>query len=243
MAIRIHADAVLTLVDGFTGLALESAGAVITLDGMPFAPVRKPGGVLVFINTSPGEHVITLHQPHFQAEKVIFCADGVGTADLMVALMPDGTYPLPQNAVRIWGRMKLDNAPLANARVLYETTAKAWRMAQDEAAAGEEQVAVYAARDTQHLPMDFMFTGGEKERVRLLTTDGALEGPLKHGHKRGEALVPVRELKTDMDGSFYLCLPQPKRIAFYYERQGKWMSCQAEFCAGDNKEKEIIFEG
>ena len=79
--ITIHASAVCHVRDGYTGRAMEPSSLLCALDGAPVRPLGKPGGYLVLLDLSHGDHRLSLRCHGYQEEWVDFRV-GSGTREL-----------------------------------------------------------------------------------------------------------------------------------------------------------------
>ena len=111
--ITIHASAVCHVRDGYTGRAMEPSSLLCALDGMPVRPLGKPGGYLVLLNLSHGDHRLSLRCHGYQEEWVDFRV-GSGTRELEITMKPGAGYPFRGEITRLDLTVTRDGAPDAH---------------------------------------------------------------------------------------------------------------------------------
>lgn len=110
--IRIKADLVIELIDGFTGERTMQGNVFAKLDNDSYA--MKKDGCLVFVNKPSGLHKITVGGSVYQSREFeTEFDDGVKTVTVM--LMPSRSYKISCTATKLYGKAGCR----ASARFLY----------------------------------------------------------------------------------------------------------------------------
>lgn len=238
--IRMHADAVLSVRDGFTGRAVESGGLLCSLDGLPCRPVRKPGGGLVLVNLPEGPHSLTIACPGFQKEQVdLIAAPGV-THELYVALKPSDGYPFLGEVTRLFLTVVEKKRPAAG-RILWLSApgAPECKLAQTRAEPGDAELRLFwkGAAARLIVPGAFLLDDGDDTEIVTLQSlsgeTGVLAAPLVRGHGRGKLLLPAQQFRADGAGSISAVFHTAGPVAWYCPETGK--SGRIELAAGENR--------
>ena len=141
--IRLHVSAVCRIRDGYTGEPVEAASLLCTLDGLPVRPLAKPGGYLVLLDLTAGEHRLALRGHGYQEEWVDIRV-GAGTQELEVTMKPGPGYPFRGAVTRMELTVTRDQLPLSRQQLWLAVPAQyELKVAQTKAAAGEEQFRIY----------------------------------------------------------------------------------------------------
>lgn len=236
--IRLHVSAVCRIRDGYTGEPVEAASLLCTLDGLPVRPLAKPGGYLVLLDLTAGEHRLALRGHGYQEEWVDIRV-GAGTQELEVTMKPGPGYPFRGAVTRMELTVTRDQLPLSRQQLWLAVPAQyELKVAQTKAAAGEEQFRIYckgpqaAVQPGAYLIVD----GTDSEIVSLRELAGELAilaAPLRRSHSRSRRLLPAQCYHTDPDGRLTAVLQGACTLEVYEERSGAVTSLTLE--QGENR--------
>lgn len=238
--IRIHADAVLHVKDGYTGLFVETGSLLCTLDGVSCQPVRKQFGELVLVNLPAGPHTLVIECPGFQKEQVDLVTSPDETREFYVALKPSEQYPF-------WGEITqliltvTEKKKIAPNRVLWLSAIAApeCKIAQTKAEAGATELRLFWKGPANRLgiPGSFLIDDGENTEIvtveRLEGENGVLARPLQKEHGRGKLLLPAQQFRTDENGVLSAAFRGEGSAAWYCPKTGK--TGRIELTAGENR--------
>jgi len=207
--IRIHADAVLHVKDGFSGLPVSTAGLLCRLDGAPCQPVRKQNGELVLIDLPEGPHCVTIECFGFQKEQLDLVTSPNVTQEVYVTLKPSENYPFRGDVTRLFLTVK-EGQKAAPGRAVWLTAigAPECKIAQTKAEAGAMEVRLFWKGPASRLgvPGQFLIDDGEDAEIvtvqRLKGENGVLAAPLKKPHGRGQLAATIMDNKFP---SFGMC--------------------------------------
>jgi len=236
--IRLRADAVLTVYDGYSGRPATQSTVRVFLDGVPFRPEYREGGYLVFINLEPGGHEIALKSAYY-LDETISVETGPGCqAQRIVSLKPGQNYPFSGDTTRLCVTVRGKNKPVPGARVSLATvTGTEVKIAQDLTKKGDLELKLYVSgRRELRLPGEYLIVDGKNSEECTLgsVTDGTgfLAEPLTFEHKRGVAFCPCQRYITDENGSFTAILREPVTTHLFIKEKSKITSF--DLAAGEN---------
>jgi hypothetical protein len=238
--IRMHADAVLHVRDGFTGLPVESGSLICSLDGLVIRPVRKPNGELVLINLPKGEHSLVIECPGFQREQVDLTSSENNTQEFYVALKPSERYPFWGNVTRLLLTVTEKKKPAVN-HVLWLCAigAPECKIAQTKAEAGAVEMRLFWKGTASRLgvPGAFLLEDGDDTEVITIESlsgeNGVLAAPLQKAHGRGKLLLPAQQFRTDETGAISAAFHTAGTLVWHCPKSGK--SGRIELTAGENR--------
>lgn len=223
--ISIHASAVCRVLDGYTGQPLEGSALGCILDGTPCRPVSKPGGYLVLVNLTPGEHRLSLNCHGFQEEWVVFRADE-GTRELDITMKPGAGYPFRHTVTRLELAVEVGGRPAAGRQLWLAAEGQPQlKLAQTKAEAGESRLRLYAKGPEGAVPAGvyLIADGSHSEIVGLRSMQeetGTLAAPLRYAHSRGKLLLPAQRYHTGADGTLTAVFPSAGVVQVYDEDAG-----------------------
>ena len=203
--ITIHASAVCHVRDGYTGRAMETASLLCALDGVPVHPLGKPGGYLVLLDLSHGDHRLSLRCHGYQEEWVDFRA-GSGTRELEITMKPGAGYPFRGAVTRLDLTVTQGGAPAAHRQLWLAAPARfELKVAQTKAEAGADRFRLYCKGPEAAVPAGpyLIADGADSEIVLLRGLEGetaTLAAPLRRSHGRSRSLLPAQHYRADTDG-------------------------------------------
>lgn len=238
--IRIHADAVLRVLDGFTGRPLPPSALRCTVDGMPLRPIVKDGGYYILTNLPPGEHQVALDAPRYAGERLTVPGDRRETLNVLVTMKPGEGYRF--GAAVTWLTLHVTSGkktPLPGQRVwiaaqnpLFEL-----RIAQDAISKGDTGGRLFypASIKTLSLPRDFLLLDGERSEVCRVEDleEPCFAAPLGFDHKRGRSMFPAQVYTADGEGKIRAVFREPAMAGILAEGEARPESFQLQ--PGENE--------
>lgn len=203
--ISLHVSAVCRVRDSYTGAPLEASQLLCALDGLPCRPVGKPGGCLVLVNLSPGDHRLSLLGHGYQEEWVDFHADS-GTQELEITMKPGAGYSFRSEVTRLTLTVTEHGLPAADRQLWLAAPAlHELKVAQAKAEAGATQFRLYCRGPESAVPPGayLIADGTDSEIVFLQSLEGemgTLAAPLLHDHSRSRLLLSAQRYHTDGEG-------------------------------------------
>lgn len=243
--IRLHVNAILTVRDAFTGKEPMDKGLAFMLDGQRILPEKKPGGVYVLLNLTPGEHVLSIVGTVFRTEILFLHCDDASRTEQLVLMKPNDAYPFGSAVTQLrllltTGQGK-DEKPLANALLCLAAKSIEMKIAQEEVEEGACALRLFLRGRTERLQLPAQFfvqDGKQSEICTLLSLHdelGALQGPLAFRHKRGKTLLPCRMMRSDAAGIVTVYYREPAVLILFLPDEGK--EKLVELSAGENSLK------
>ena len=217
--ITIHASAVCHVRDSYTGRAMEPSSLLCALDGMPVRPLGKPGGYLVLLNLSHGDHRLSLRCHGYQEEWVDFRV-GSGTRELEITMKPGAGYSFRGEITRLDLTVTRDGAPDAHRQLWLAAPAQfELKVAQTKAEAGADQFRLYCKGPEAAVPAGpYLIADGADSEIVLLR---GLEGETATLAAAAPSSPPSTTAPTPTDG----CPPSfrpPVRWRSLPRRAGCW---------------------
>lgn len=203
--ITIHASAVCHVRDGYTGRAMEPSSLLCALDGAPVRPLGKPGGYLVLLDLSHGDHRLSLRCHGYQEEWVDFRV-GSGTRELEITMKPGAGYPFRGAVTRLDLTVTRHGAPDAHRQLWLAAPAQfELKVAQTKAEVGADRFRLYCKGPEAAVPAGpyLIADGADSEIVLLRGLEGetaTLAAPLRKGHSRSRPLLPAQHYRADAGG-------------------------------------------
>jgi hypothetical protein len=223
--IRFRADAVFTILDGFSGKTVTPSSLRVFLDGEPYKPQYKEGGLLVFIDLEPGEREITIKSSVYLDETISIITTGDRLEERTISLKPAENYPFGKNAAHARATVRQNGACVKGAdvklAVIYGTEIK---IAQDSLASGETKMRLFIKGEhALKLPMEYLITDGQQYEINTLISlidgIGILLDPLENNYIRGDALYPCQSYKTDENVIINVTVQEPSTVYAHVENK------------------------
>lgn len=229
--IHRRVSAVVLVRDGYSGLALASPrGLRAWVDGVPAAPVWKPGGWLVFADLAPGPHQLRLSCRGF-ADGELALPGGQVPWEGELTLQPGPGYPFRTRPVVLRLTVTLEGAPLAGEAVWLAPKGQArLKLAQDGKQAKGCTARLFCQGSPAALPIPGWFLavssgGAELVHLRALRGEtGELDAPLALVHSRGTSLAPAAAYPTGPAGELSALLRQGGPLWLFC--RGYWREIQ-----------------
>jgi len=222
--IRIHADLILLVLDGFTGRPPAPSALRWTMDGRPCRPIVKADGYHVLTNLSPGEHELVLQGVGFLDERLTVSGGG---QELLVTMKPGERYPFGRAVTWLTLRLQQEKVPLPRKRVWIaaRNPLVELRIAQAVIRAGESEGKLFfpeTAR-TLTLPRELLISDGERSEIcRLEELEPVrFAAPLRFEHKRSCCLYPAQCHTADEEGVIRAVFREPMPIELLPEGEGR----------------------
>lgn len=231
--ITFHASAVCRVRDGYTGRPMEPSALMCTLDEASVRPLSKPGGYLILLDLSPGEHRLVLRSRGYQEEWVEFSAGG-DTRELEITMKPGADYPFRGEVVRAELTVTRRGVPAAG-RQLWLAAPGQWelKIAQTRAQAGEQRFRLYCRGPHSAVPAGpyLIADGADSEIVQLRAVEeetAELAAPLLRGHSRGRPLLSAQRYHMDQRGEVRAVFQAPCTLELWGEEEGLLASVPLE---------------
>lgn len=238
--IRIHTNAVVRVLDGFTGLALAPSAVRFRVDGSPFTPVVKPGGYYVLTGLPVGEHEVVLQANGFGPERLTIVGGMREMADLLVTLKPGEGYRFQSSVTWMTIHIrtaKKEPAPGKRVWIAAKNPIYELRIAQATLAKGATTGRLFYPPSMRavSLPRHFLVVDGERSEVVLLNEldEAQFADGLVNDHKRGRCLYPAQVYTSNEDGDIRAVFQNPLPLEILVEGEKKPVSFEME--AGENE--------
>ena len=231
--IRIHINAVLRVLDGFTGQPLAPSALRCTVDGRTVRPTAKEGGYYVLTGLSSGEHQVVLQGLRYLDEHLTLRGGEEKSQSLLVTMKPGANYPF--GAAVTWLTMRVEDGkrPLPGRRVWIaaKNPLAELRIAQDAVHAGDEGGRLFfpACAKALSLPRDFLLLDGTRSEICRVEELAELEAsrfaaPLRFDHKRSCSLYPAQVYTADETGMIRAVFREPAPVEVLAEGSEKPVS-------------------
>ena len=228
--ITFHASAVCRVRDGYTGRPMEPSALMCTLDEAPVRPLSKPGGYLILLDLSPGEHRLVPAQPRLPGGVggVLRRRGHPGAGDHHEA---GADYPFRGEVVRAELTVTRRGVPAAG-RQLWLAAPGQWelKIAQTRAQAGEQRFRLYCRGPHSAVPAGpyLIADGADSEIVQLRAVEeetAELAAPLLRGHSRGRPLLSPSAITRIKGERSAPCSRPPVPWSSGGRRRGCWPAC------------------
>lgn len=236
--IRMRANLVVRVLDGFTGRPLAPSAICWTMDGQSYRPIAKENGYYVLLNLSPGEHTLILQAGYYLEEKLTVQGGGE-YRELLVMLKPGIRYPFGRAVTWLTLHVQQEKQPIPGKRVWVaaRNPLVELRIAQESIPAGETTGRLFfpeSAR-TLALPREFLLIDGENTEICCLEEleEPRFAMPLQAEHKRSCRLYPVQCYTSDAAGIIRAVFREPMPLEILIE--GKKETIPLELSAGNNE--------
>lgn len=236
--IRFHVDAVLRVLDGFTGKPPSPSAIHLFVDGTAYRPIVKDGGYYVLKGLVPGEHQLVLQGAFYQDERLTVTV-GAGYQELLVTMKPGTRYPFGRSITTLTVKVQDKKGPLPNQRVWIsaKNSLAELKIAQDGVKAGDEAARLFCSEVTKSMPIPcdlMLMDAGKCEIIRLEDLEeGRFASPLRFDHKRGCPLYPVQIYTAGESGRIRAVFREPSSVELLVE--GAEKSVSLELTAGENE--------
>jgi len=236
--IRIHADLVLRVLDGFTGRPPTPSAIQWVLDGRSCRPISKADGYYVLTNLSPGSHELVLRGGSYLDERLTI-AGGGECQELLVTMKPGSRYPFGRAVtwLTLHVRQKKQTLPGQRVWLAARSALVELRIAQDVIKAGEMEGNLFFPESvkTMVLPRELLLLdGGRSEICRLEELEQPrFAQPLRFDHKRSCRLYPAQCHTADEMGVIRAVFREPVPIEMLAEGREKCVSLELK--AGENE--------
>lgn len=202
----VRCSVAVCLLDAYTGLPPVQPVTRVALEGQFAKPIRKPGGIYLFVNLPDGEYHVVVESGAYMPQRIRVVPGELDAGDpvVYVQLLPSPSYPYPDRATRLRAAVRdaATGLPLAGAiaEVLVATPecARA-RMAELQAEPGQRRLKLgnYTGRvaaGDHYLLKDK--TGERSETCRIARPreggdDVLLQDDLQYNYRLGALLLPV----------------------------------------------------
>ncbi len=234
--VRMEVSLVVAAIDDFSNKAISGNGLHVWIEGEKPA-IKKEEGYYIFVNLQRTEFILNVEggiyykqQLHIDNEKLFHYSRKI----LKVRMIPNRSYPIPQNTTCIEGVTRKNSVILAYS----EEHVNPYKLLYPYE--GEENIHIFHPEDVDiegkllliknkdETQMEFFQveekTEEEKKTYRLPST---LKGTYK---KVGTVIYPVYTVEADKNGEFYL------PIANIYADKIKFSFC----IAGQEEKKKIV---
>lgn len=247
--IRIHINAVLRVLDGFTGRPLTPSSLRFTVDGRIVHPTVKDGGYYILTDLSSGEHRVVLQGLRYLDECLTIQGGEEKPQNILVTMKPGADYPF--GAAVTWLNLRVEGSkrPLPGKRVWIaaKNPLAELKIAQDAIHAGDKGGRLFfsASAKAISLPRDFMLIDGARSeicRVEELEelTESRFAAPLCFDHKRSCCLYPAQLYTADDAGTIRAVLREPLPVEVLAEGSEKTVSFELQ--PGTNEMKLSLKE-
>ena len=236
--IRFHVNAVLRVLDGFTGKPPAPSAIRFFVDGAVYRPVVKDGGYYVLMGLAPGEHQVVLQGAYYQDERLTVTA-GTGYQEFLVTMKPGSRYPFGRSVTTLTITVQDKKGAIPNQRVwvVARNPHMELKIAQDGVKAGDEVVRLFCSESAKALPIPcnlMLLDAGKCEVCRLEDLEeGRFALPLKFDHKRGCPLYSTQVYTADASGAIRAVFREPVAVELLME--GTEQSVSLELAAGENE--------
>ena len=236
--IRIHANLILRVPDGFTGRPLAPSAMQWTLDGRSCRPIAKENGYYVFTDLSPGDHELVLRGGSYLDERLSVSCRGE-YQELLVTMKPGNRYPFGRAVtwLTLQVRQKKQILPGQRVWIAVRSPLVELRIAQDAIKAGETEGKLFFPESVRAmaLPRDMLLLDGAKSEICRLEEleDVHFAAPIRFDHKRSCCLYPAQCHTADEAGIIRAVFREPMPIELLPEGREKPVSL--ELSAGNNE--------
>ena len=223
--IRIHANLILRVLDGFTGRPPAPSALRWTLDKMPCHPIAKADGYYVLVNLSPGPHELVLQGWNYQDERMTF-EGGEQLSELLVTMKPGPRYPFGRAVTWLTIRVLQKKQPAPGQRVWIaaKNPFTELRIAQDVIRAGEGSGKLFYPESVKAmaLPRDLLLIDGARSEVCRLEEleEPRFAAPFTNDHKRSCCLYPAQCHTADGEGIIRAVFREPTAVELRPEGRG-----------------------
>lgn len=243
--IHIHANAVLRVLDGFTGQPLPPSALRCTVDGMPFRPLAKDGGYYILTGLPPGEHPVTLQAPRYAGECLTVPGGPRETRSVLVTMKPGAGYRFGAAVTWLTLRVKAGKktpAPGRRVWIAARNPLLELRVAQESLSKGDTGGRLFypASMKSLSLPREFLLADGEQSEICRLEEleEPCFAAPLAYSHKRGRSMFPAQVYTADEAGEIRAVFREPGAVELLAEGEAKPVSFTLE--AGENETDLIL---
>lgn len=236
--IRIHANLVVRVLDGFTGRVPAPSSIRWTMDGQPYRPIAKEDGYYILTNLSPGEHELVLWGRNYLSERLIV-SGGEQCQELLITMKPGRAYPFGQAVtwLNLQVSRKKQTLPGQRVWIAIRNPLLELRIAQDTIKAGERMGKCFfpASARTLALPRDMLLIDDAKSEICRLEEleEMRFAAPLQYDHKRSKCLYPAQCHTADETGMIRAVFREPAQIEMLPEGEKKPVSL--ELSPGNNE--------
>ncbi len=205
---------VFRLLDSVRGTPLTATQADFLLDGEPCKPVYKAGGYFVLIDLPEGEHRIGIRSALFQPDEFGVRISYEKPFDerrdvITVRMNPSPLHPAARTGVSVSGRL----ASGGSAVFYIARHTVGFKIAEDHAAAGNDQIKLFSQSTAVSLPSVCLVNDKDMKKaefVEVISASGdvyCLAAPLCYAHKRSTELIPMIRYRCGEGGEFFIKLP------------------------------------
>lgn len=217
---------VVLAIDDFTGKPILGSNVRVSIDGAAPA-IKKQDGHHVFVNLD--QRSVTVHatggQFHPRSVQCRLDVDGERYAFLKLRMIPNRSYPIPQNTTCIEGKA----APGSLIRIFCRDAAHAYKLLYDykkEETSDNRTISIFHPDDVDLEGKLFYITGDKSLNQELMRIMGVvdkenkmylLEKELSASYKKiGTSLYSVYETAADKNGSFFLPIANTFKEKYLY---------------------------
>lgn len=246
--IRIRVDAVLRVLDGFTGKPPAPSALLCMVDGEKYRPTVKDGGYYVLTGLAPGQHQVVLRGGCYQDERVdITVGRREALFETLVTMKPGPGYPFGGRVTRLTLRVGSKKGTLPHGRVwiAVRDPRLELRVAQDAIKAGEQTGRLFFPESVRSmaLPCHVLLADGARSEVCRLEEleeleEGRFAAPLAFDHKRSCPLYPAQLYTADEAGIIRAVFREPLPVELLAEGTDKPVSLMLE--PGDNGHELVL---
>lgn len=229
MSIRIHANAVLRVLDGFTGQPLPPSVLRCTVDGAPFRPIGKAGGYYILTDLPPGEHQVNLQAPRYAGERLTVPGGSGAVLDALVTMKPGTGYPL--GAAATWLILRVvskEKGALSGWRIWIAArdSRQGLRIAQEAIRKGDMGGWLCGPASDLPLPRDFLLLDGERSEICRVAglEEPQFAAPLAWCHKRDCRLFPAQVYTASEAGEIRAAFREPMPVELLAEGEKRPVS-------------------
>jgi hypothetical protein len=192
-------------------MPLTAAQAEFSLNGEPCKPVYKTGGYFVLIDLPEGTYRIGVRSALFQPDEFAVAVSYEKPFDerrdvVTVMMNPSPLHPMAGTGLAVRGCLGSD-AP----RVFYILgRAGGFKIAEDHAVAGGQQIKLFALSKSVTLPLVCLVNDKDPRKAEFVEVNAVsddrygLAAPLRFDHKRSTELIPMIRYRCGEDGSFFI---------------------------------------
>lgn len=239
--IRIRVDAVLRVLDGFTGKSLPPAAIRFTVDGIPFHPIIKEGGYYLLTNLDPGKHQVLLQGASYRDEYLtVTTGSGTGYPEIPVTMKPGDRYPFGREVTRLTLQLK-SRKSLAGRQVwiAVRSSLTELRIAQDMIRAGDTAGRLFFPENFRRIALPVNLLVLDKEHSELCRLEELEEprfsAPLCFDHKRSCCLYPAQCYTADSSGTIHAVFREPAPLEILAQGMPQPLSLTLE--TGENRQE------
>lgn len=236
--IQIGVSLVVVAIDDFNNKPISGNKLRVWIEGEKPA-IQKQEGYYVFVNLKRNEFILNLEGGLYYKQQIPIDEKKLSQYTgkvVKVRMIPNRSYPIPQNTTCIEGKAENDMMILAYSEAYAEPYKLLYQYPK-----GEEEMSIFHPEDVDiegkmlliknkaETQMEFFRVEEKKEEEKKLYS---IERPLEFAYKKiGTVIYPVYMIETDKNGDFYLPIDNiyAEKIAF-------------TFCRADNTQKRKIME-